>query len=130
MQIPQYTPGDEVRARGTWWRVDAVRTFAACTIVTLTSSSAGEPRRLIHPFDDIDRLDTTRRPQVVSARRWRRACRRLLADDTPPGCLRSARDAHLTVMPHQLEPVMAVLAGRGTRVLLADDVGLGKTVEA
>jgi superfamily II DNA or RNA helicase len=33
-------------------------------------------------------------------------------------------------MAHQLEPALAVLAGRGTRVLLADEVGLGKTIQA
>ena len=33
-------------------------------------------------------------------------------------------------MPHQLEPALAVLAGHGSRVLLADAVGLGKTVQA
>ena len=33
-------------------------------------------------------------------------------------------------MPHQLEPALAVVRGRGSRLLLADDVGLGKTIQA
>ena len=33
-------------------------------------------------------------------------------------------------MPHQLEPALAVVRGLGSRVLLADDVGLGKTIQA
>ena len=33
-------------------------------------------------------------------------------------------------MPHQLEPALAVIRGRGSRLLLADDVGLGKTIQA
>jgi superfamily II DNA or RNA helicase len=33
-------------------------------------------------------------------------------------------------MPHQLEPVLAIIHGHGTRVLIADDVGLGKTIQA
>ena len=33
-------------------------------------------------------------------------------------------------MPHQLEPALAIVNGLGTRVLIADDVGLGKTIQA
>ena len=33
-------------------------------------------------------------------------------------------------MPHQLEPALAILHGRGCRILLADEVGLGKTIQA
>ena len=34
------------------------------------------------------------------------------------------------VMPFQLEPALAILTGAGCRVLIADEVGLGKTVQA
>src|SRR5688572_22296097 len=33
-------------------------------------------------------------------------------------------------MPHQLEPALAVVRGLGSRLLLADEVGLGKTIQA
>ena len=33
-------------------------------------------------------------------------------------------------MPHQIDPVLAVLRGRASRLLLADAVGLGKTIQA
>jgi SNF2 family DNA or RNA helicase len=33
-------------------------------------------------------------------------------------------------MPHQLEPALAVVRGLGCRVLLSDEVGLGKTIQA
>jgi superfamily II DNA or RNA helicase len=128
MQIPPYLRGEHVRVRGARWRVDDVRPFASCTVVTL--SSGRDQRQLIHPFDAIDRIDAPRRPRVVGIQRWRQACRHLLAGDTPPGSLRVARDSRIDLMAHQLEPAMAVLAGRGCRVLLADGVGLGKTVEA
>src|SRR4029450_10469250 len=36
----------------------------------------------------------------------------------------------MDLMPHQLEPALAIVHGRGTRILIADDVGLGKTVQA
>lgn len=38
-------------------------------------------------------------------------------------------DARVGILPHQLEPLMAVLSG-DRRVLIADDVGLGKTIQA
>ncbi|PYR30149.1 MAG: helicase, partial [Acidobacteria bacterium] len=42
----------------------------------------------------------------------------------------SARTARMELLPHQLEPALAIVSGLGTRVLLADEVGLGKTVQA
>ncbi len=41
----------------------------------------------------------------------------------------SARSADVALHPHQLEPLAAILAG-ARRVLLADEVGLGKTIQA
>jgi superfamily II DNA or RNA helicase len=66
----------------------------------------------------------------VRARDWRRECRAVLRDHLPPGGLRSAANARIDLLPHQLEPALAVVSGMGTRVLLADEVGLGKTIEA
>jgi len=36
----------------------------------------------------------------------------------------------MDLLPHQLEPALAILRGLGSRVLLADEVGLGKTIQA
>ena len=36
----------------------------------------------------------------------------------------------MDLLPHQLEPALAVVRGRGSRMLIADEVGLGKTVQA
>ena len=44
--------------------------------------------------------------------------------------LRSPARATLAVLPFQLEPVLAVVRGLASRVLIADEVGLGKTVQA
>jgi ATP-dependent helicase HepA len=67
---------------------------------------------------------------VVQAERWRNACRHLLADNRPPGGLEAALHARIDLLPHQLEPALAILRGLGSRVLLADEVGLGKTIQA
>ena len=44
--------------------------------------------------------------------------------------LRAAAAANIDILPHQLEPAVSLLRGEGCRVLLADDVGLGKTIQA
>ncbi|HEV3061923.1 MAG TPA: helicase-related protein [Vicinamibacterales bacterium] len=123
-----------VRVRGERWRVTDVRTYETSQLVTLASaqpsSSSARMLRVLAPFDDILPLATRVRPHVVRPRRWRRACRALLAADAPPGALRTATRARFHLLPHQLEPALAVLRGLGSRVLLADDVGLGKTIQA
>ena len=125
--------GDFVRVRRRRWRVRDVRTHDDCQVVTLVGVSAsefGNERRVIAPFDTIEPL--TRPPQLrlVSRRRWRRACRALVAADAPPGALRWAGRPRIDLLPHQLEPALAVVRGLGSRLLLADDVGLGKTIQA
>jgi len=44
--------------------------------------------------------------------------------------LRAARKARIDLMAHQLAPALAVIGGMGSRLLLADEVGLGKTIQA
>ena len=126
-------PGARVRLRRAPWRILHVRAYDGCEVVTLRGLAApnlGLERRVILPFDSIDPIDRPARPRVVRARAWRRACRALIAADTPPASLRAARQARIDLLPHQLEPALAVLRGLGTRLLLADEVGLGKTIQA
>ena len=66
----------------------------------------------------------------MRATAWRRACRDLIAGDGPATMLGTATTARIDLMPHQLEPVLAVVRGDGSRVLIADEVGLGKTIQA
>jgi superfamily II DNA or RNA helicase len=125
--------GDLVVARGARWRVVDVRTFDGCQVVTLSGlgpSIAGLERRLLTPFDTLRRIERSPGVRLVGRRRWRRALRALLASDRPPGALHTARLARIELMPYQLEPALAILRGAGVRLLLADDVGLGKTIQA
>ncbi len=117
-----------VRVRGERWRVADVHPYQTCRVITLTAGD--RTRRVLTPFDDVEEIRRTDRPKRVTTRRWRDVCRALIADDTPPGRLRTAARARIDLLPHQLEPALAVLRGAGSRLLLADDVGLGKTVQA
>jgi superfamily II DNA or RNA helicase len=44
--------------------------------------------------------------------------------------LRAALTADIRLLPYQLDPVLAIVSGQATRILLADEVGLGKTIQA
>ena len=126
-------PGDLVLLRRARWRIVHVQPYDDCQAVTLCGLSppqSGVERRILVPFDRLEPIAHPARPRVVRTVTWSRACRALIAADGPPGSLRAARSAQIDLLPHQLEPTMAILRGLGTRVLLADDVGLGKTIQA
>ena len=108
--------------------------YEDCQLLTLAGVSPpyiGVERRFVAPFDVIERIDRRVRPRVVRAQR---VAPRLppapCADNRPPGALKSALHARIDLLPHQLEPALAIVRGFGSRVLLADDVGLGKTIQA
>lgn len=141
--------GDRVRIRRERWLVAAVDGATACRLLTLAGlgpHNFREQRRLLEPFEDIEPIaaSTARsapgepnnpfmppaRVWRCGRRRWRAACRSVLIDSGPWDALHTADTAHIDVLPHQLDPVRAVLRGEATRVLLADAVGLGKTVQA
>jgi superfamily II DNA or RNA helicase len=134
MQILQ---SDVVRIRRRRWRVVDVRHYEQCQVLTVLSFGDVEraapdiqERHFVAPFDVVERIERRSRPIRIPHRLWRRACRALIAADTPPGALRRARLARIDLLPHQLEPALALVRGLGSRVLLADDVGLGKTIQA
>jgi len=125
--------GDVVRARRETWRVADVRTFDGCRLLALTGTGgrSGTSCELLTPFDLVEHVtDSSPTPRRVGIAPWRRAARALIGRHAAPGLLRVAADAQIDLLPHQLEPAVAILRGDGCRVLLADDVGLGKTIQA
>jgi len=125
--------GDRVRVRGQRWVITDVRPHDACSLLTLSGVGAanhGVQQQILTPFDLVEPIAVRRNLRIVRAARWRRACRQLIADDGPADIPRTARSARMDLMPHQLAPALAIVRGLGSRVLIADEVGLGKTVEA
>jgi superfamily II DNA or RNA helicase len=127
-----YPPGTLVRARGRDWLVLPGGTDALLRVRPLGGSEA-ETALLLAKFDRPtpaeftpptvdDRGDTTR------ARLLRDALR--LSFQATGGPFRSF--ARLAVSPrnYQLVPLMMATAQDTTRLLIADDVGIGKTIEA
>lgn len=124
-------PGTLVRARGEFWHVRDTRRFGRAAVVTLDAAEATNPQRtttLLLPFDRVEpavvRRPARRRRHVVV-----RAAIHALSEACPAHGLWTARTARMDLLPWQLAPALAVLGG-ATRLLLADAVGLGKTVQA
>ena len=121
-----------VTCRNWPWTVSARVRAGAVTTTHVVGRLAGSPDIdcFLEPFDIVT--------PVGEAVRWRSAPRSSLGEFVtrwatagwPGGLLVGAIDGSVDVMPHQLLPALAVATGRATRVLLADAVGMGKTIEA
>ena len=124
---------DAVRVRGESWRVDAIETHPDCEALTLVGRGRDNrdvERTLLYPFDRPRRLSRPWKPKHVAPRRWTRRLARLSAGAERWESLWCAASAHITLHPYQLEPALAAIQGRASRFLLADEVGLGKTIQA
>ena len=128
--------GAVVHARRHRWRVVDVRAYDDCQLVTLSGlepANSAQQRQLLVPFDAVEPCgprEPSRPLRFVRPARWRRACRELLLRGSSTGDLCAAASARIDLLPHQLEPAIAVVRGHGCRLLLADEVGLGKTIQA
>jgi len=127
--------GEAVRARGERWRVVHLTPHDGCAVVELAgaeSANAGSSGRFVLPFEAIDRIPAAvDEPRVVSSAAWRSVARASLGDAVPAWqSLRAAVRANIALWPFQLEPALAMTRGLACRFLLADEVGLGKTIQA
>jgi superfamily II DNA or RNA helicase len=85
---------------------------------------------LLRPFDRVVPLASRIQPRVVTPRAWSRDVFSTLTRTRPFGSVGAAASAVIELLPFQFEPALAVLRHGCTRVLIADEVGLGKTIQA
>ena len=129
-------PGALVQVRGCPWVLRSDVGRADCRELHLEpaaghgGASAGGPIVLLAPFDRPVALAPPGRLRAVSRRAWMAALRTAILGQREPGSLCAAARADVDLLQHQLEPALAVVRHGARRLLLADAVGLGKTIEA
>ena len=107
--------------------------FADATLLSLSSADdrlALRRCRLLAPFDRPVATGRSPRVRATTRRRWMRHLHAQVSELHAFGRLRAAPRAAIDVLPFQLEPSLALVRGHASRFLLADEVGLGKTVQA
>ena len=128
-----FVAGDRVTVRGERWVVQEATAYGDTTLLGLSRADDRHAHSrccLLSPFD---RPVATGRSLVIRAttrRRWMRHLHAHLSEVRAFGELQVPQRAVMDVLPFQLEPALALARGRATRFLLADEVGLGKTIQA
>jgi len=128
-------PGTQVEARGLPWEVvhaepagEQYRYRLRC----VQGDLQGMEIDLLHPFEPIHPITTDFDPRRAGRfRQWLLYHDAFLLEQAlGPSALLAVQPGRLDIAPYQLVPVMRALRMSRPRLLLADGVGLGKTVEA
>jgi len=131
---PLLRRGDVLRIRDERWTVWRQITHGGTAVVEVRGcdrTNRGVHARFLLPVEPFQRLPPIQATRVVTLRRWRHLARQTLAEATPSyDSLRTLARSGLDLFPFQLEPALAVVRGAAARILIADEVGLGKTVQA
>lgn len=129
-------PGTQVIARGAPWEVVYVEPAGAgqdrFRLRSLLPALRGQEMDILAPFETVEPISNELDPvRAGRLRAWRLYHQAFLLDQAlGPGALAAVDPGRLDIAPYQLVPVMRALRMSRPRLLLADGVGLGKTVEA
>lgn len=132
--MTNFLPGTEVIARGLRWEVVESQPLGEHTRVRLRGLGvfAGFEIDVLTPFEPIDPvqhdLDPSRADTLSNWIVYHQAF--LLEQALGPDAFIAVQPGRLRIEPYQLVPLARALRMSRPRLLLADDVGLGKTVEA
>ena len=131
----EITVGSRVSARGLAWDVTEITPLGAQTMLRLRCTAGdmiGFDWDILHPTEPVELLRAELRPEAPSSlAAWRlhhQAC--LLEQVLGPADMVVIEPGRVRIEPYQLVPLMRALELPRPRLLLADGVGLGKTIEA
>ena len=128
MHTAQPNVGDHVWIRQRRWQLDRIAREDGITRLEVSAPGAGR-RTFLAPFDRPIAATPDRRPRRASANHAVARVAGVAGGTFGLRTLASAREARVEILPHQLEPALALQHG-ARRVLVADEVGLGKTIQA
>jgi superfamily II DNA or RNA helicase len=128
-------PGTEVHARGLRWEVVFAESFGHQTryrLRSLDQALQGQELDLLHPLEPVEPLVRDIRPdRAAPLRNWLVYHQAFLLEQAlGPDALLAVQPGRLRLEPYQLVPVVRALHMSRVRLLLADGVGLGKTIQA
>jgi superfamily II DNA or RNA helicase len=133
LQKPPSSSGAiRVIARGwPWTRTGAVSCGAVtCVHLARGASDAPDLDTLLEPFDRVLAVGAPQRARKVSTSWLQAFVAAWPSIAWPAQPVAAPIDLPINLLPHQLAPVSAVVRGAASRLLLADVVGQGKTIEA
>jgi superfamily II DNA or RNA helicase len=127
--------GARVRARGLHWDVTSLDRLGSQTLLQLRCVSgdmSGLEWKLLYPVDSVElEYDEIKTDQPGRLNAWRLLHIASLLDQIPTtNVLSATQPGRLEVEPYQLVPMLRALELPRPRLLLADGVGLGKTIQA
>jgi len=134
-QMTEFLPGTEVQARGLRWEVVLSQSLGPQTLVRLRGLEGvvkGQEFDLLHPFEAVEPVIHDIHPEKAgSLRNWLVYHQAFLLEQAlGPDAFLAVQPGRLRLEPYQLVPVLRAIRMSRPRLLLADGVGLGKTVQA
>lgn len=128
----QFSSGSRVQFRGLSWEIAEVVPLGEQQLLRLrclAGDLAGLEWEALHPVEDVQPTRTAFRPEAPgSLQIWRLLHTAALLEQS--GHLMAIEAGRIEVAPYQLVPLMRALELPRVRLMLADGVGLGKTIQA
>lgn len=128
-------PGTEVQARGLRWEIVFSQNLGSQTLYRLRGlhgAFKGQEVEILGPFEKIEPTYRELKPENAGPiRNWLLYHQAFLLEQAlGPTVLLAVQPGRLRLEPYQLVPVLRAIRMSRVRLLLADSVGLGKTIQA